>query len=226
MLAVFDVTNLMAILFLVFLEGILSMDNALVLALMVRHLPPAQQKKALTYGIWGAFAFRFVALFCLSYLMHMSWIKWVGGGYLIWMSAKHFLIGESEDETKPRGYMGFWKTILMVELMDIAFSVDSILAAVSLSTSYFVVLIGGILGIIMMRFAASVFIKLVSRFPRMESTAYLLVLIIGVKLFLQGFEFSWLDFHSSENPASWIFWFLMIGAVWSGFRGKAQKCIG
>lgn len=220
MFAVINVTDIAAVFFLVFLEGILSLDNALVLALMVRHLPAKEQRRALTWGIWGAFAFRFVSLFFLTHLMGLNWIKWVGGGYLIYLGGKHLLFGETQEEGKTIGAMSFWRTILMVELMDIAFSVDSILAAVSLTQNYWVVMLGGVLGIVMMRFAASVFIKLVSKFPRMESTAYLMVLVIGVKLTLQGFDLPMVDFHSSRSPASWLFYGSMLAAIAYGFKGK------
>lgn len=217
MFAVIDVTSVMAVLFLVFLEGILSLDNALVLALMVRHLPAHQQRKALTYGIWGAFAFRFAALFFLTQLMTLSWVKLVGGAYLIYVAMKGIISGEDEEQGSG-SCLSFWRTVVLVEMMDIAFSVDSILAAVSLSQSYWIVMMGGLLGIVMMRFAAQLFIVLIRRFPRMASTAYYLVLLIGLKLLCQYF-FPSVDFHASSSPYSWIFWFSMCGAIMNGLRG-------
>ena len=71
------------------LEGLLSVDNALVLAIMVKHLPPVQRRKALMYGMAGAFAFRLVALVGASYLMHLTWVKMLGGGYLLYLAMKH-----------------------------------------------------------------------------------------------------------------------------------------
>lgn len=221
---VVDASTIFSVLFLVFLECVLSMDNALVLAMMVKHLEPAQQRRALTYGIWGAFAFRFISLFALTYLMQWNWIKWVGGAYLIYIASKNLIFGEGEKEEKEVGSFNFWRTVLLVELMDIAFSVDSILAAVSLTQSYFIVLLGGIIGIISMRFAATVFVKLMDRFPGLCKTAYLLVGTIGVKLLLQGLDISGVDFHSSHNPASWAFWLAMVGCIVYGFKRPAAKC--
>jgi YkoY family integral membrane protein len=176
---------------LVFLEGILSIDNALAIALIAKHLPPAQQRRALTYGLVGAFAFRFAALAVVGYLMRWVWVKYIGGAYLLWMALAHFLkpkpdTGAESDQAKKSTGRSFWATVAIIELTDIAFAVDSILAAVAISNKLWVVVTGGILGVIMMRFAASVFIHLLKRFPELETTAYLLILGVGLKLVLQG----------------------------------------
>jgi YkoY family integral membrane protein len=222
MFFVIDASTIFSVLFIIFLECILSMDNALVLAMMVKHLEPAQRRRALTYGIWGAFIFRFISLFALSYLMGMNWIKWAGGGYLLFIAAKNLIFGEGDSE-KPHhaSAFSFWRTVLAVEIMDIAFSIDSILAATALTQNYIIVLMGGIIGIVAMRFAATMFVGLLNRFPSLNTMAYLLVGIIGIKLVLQGFG---VDFHSSKSPASWIFWFSMLGCTIYGFRSPKVKC--
>ncbi len=168
------------------MEGMLSLDNAVVLAVTVKHLPPAQQQKALTYGIWGAFAFRFIALLFISTLIKMVWLKVAAACYLIWIGGSHFLIPSSTDAKKKVSATSFWSTILVVEMLDMVFSLDSIFAAVGTSSSFTVIFIGGILGIIMMRFAAKYFIILVDKFKKLESVAYILVLAIGVKLGFQA----------------------------------------
>jgi YkoY family integral membrane protein len=209
--------------FLAFLEGILSIDNALVLAMMARHLPPALQKRALTYGLVGAVVFRIIALGLVTQLMQWTWVKFVGGGYLIIVSLSHFLKKSEEDPNKPAKVRGFWATVAMIELMDIAFAVDSILAAVAVSNKFWIVFTGGFIGVIMMRFAATVFLKLLARFPSFETAAYLLVLTIGVKLVVDGFKFRGFDFHSSESPAFWVFWSTMALCVAYGFMPKRKS---
>lgn len=113
-------------------------------------------------------------------------------------------------------------TVIIVELTDIAFAVDSILTAVALTTKVWVVMAGGLIGLVMMRFAASLFIKLLERFPRFEPTAYILVFIIGMKLLIDGFHFPGVDFHSAHSPAFWIFWGSMAGALLFGFTKKKE----
>ena len=218
----FETADLLAVGFLIFLEGILSLDNALVLAMMVRHLPKDLQKRALTYGIFGAFAFRFLALALVTYLLKWTWVKFVGGGYLLFISGRHFVHAASPESASARKPMGFWRTVILIELTDIAFAVDSILAAVAVSKKFWVIFTGGVLGIIMMRFAATLFVKLLERFPNFEHTAYVLVSIIGIKLVIDGFKFEAVDFHSVSNPAFWIFWISMVVAILTGFIGQRR----
>lgn len=211
-----------AIGFLVFLEGVLSIDNALVLALIVNHLPAAQHKRALTYGLVGAVVFRLIAISAAAFLMKWTWVKFAGGAYLLYLAANYWWAQNKSDEnTKQAKARNFWMTVLVVELTDIAFAIDSILTAVALTKKLWVVLTGGILGLIMMRFAASVFIKLLDKYPRFEPTAYLLVFIIGAKLIIDGFHFTFIDFHSPKNPAFWAFWTSMSLTLAYGFSKKA-----
>ena len=104
---------------LVLLEGLLSADNALVLAVMVRHLPKKQQTRALRYGVIGAFVFRLIAVVFASTLLHYWIVKVVGGAYLLWIAGSHLLSGEhDESEQKTRFGNGFWATVIGVELTD------------------------------------------------------------------------------------------------------------
>jgi len=182
---------------LVILEGLLSADNALVLAVMVKHLPPEKRKKALFYGLLGAYIFRFIAIGIGVFLIKLWWVKILGAGYLAWLSIKYFLdkrkaAGNDDDEAEGLNQGGllirlfgtFWGTVAAVELMDIAFSVDSVLAAFGVSEEVWVLLIGGMLGVLMMRGVAGVFLTLIDRVPELETTAYILILIIALKMLL------------------------------------------
>lgn len=173
---------------LIILEGLLSADNALVLAVMVKHLPRKQQKKALFYGIFGAYLFRFAAIGLGTYLIKIWWIKGAGALYLLWMALQFFLNKNQEEEeevdAKPAG---FWRTVLAVEMMDIAFSIDSVLAAFGVSDQIWVLYLGGIFGVMMMRGVAQIFLALIERYPELETTAYVLIAIIGAKMLVSVF---------------------------------------
>ncbi len=200
---------LFIVLTLVVLEGLLSADNALVLAILVKHLPRDQRKKALRYGIWGAFIFRAIAIILAKELRRFWPFRLAGGLYLCYVSVSHFVTHQAgEPELRDVSKKGFWGTVAVVELTDIAFSVDSILAAVAMSDKVWVVYLGGVLGIITMRFVAGGFLRLLDLFPRLETAAYLLVAWIGIKLSLETF-----DVHFP----SWLFWGVMFALFASGF---------
>ncbi len=211
---------------LIFLEGVLSVDNALVLAILARHLPVKEQKKALTYGLIGAFIFRFIALAMVTYLVRWRWVKFVGGGYLIYIAIKNLVFGENKDDRGKKAIGAtFWKTVIAIELTDIAFAVDSILAGVALTNKLWVVFTGGIIGIVMMRFTASLFIRIIDKFPKLEKTAYILVLIIGTKVVIEGLALPGVNFHSPREYAFWVFWILMASALTYGFSSRTPKKI-
>lgn len=188
---------------LLLMEGLLSADNAIVLAVMVKHLPEKQRKRALFYGLLGAYVFRFIAIGIGVILIKLWWIKILGALYLGWLAVKFFMdkrkekVGLSKDGTDDnlkysikkdgliyRVFGIFWGTIIMVEIMDIAFSVDSVLAAFAISEQVWVLLLGGMFGILMMRGIAGLFLKLIDHVPEIESTAYYLILFVSFKMLL------------------------------------------
>ena len=183
--------DLLVVLVLIVLEGLLSCDNAVVLALLVRDLPPEQRGKALRYGILGAYVFRIAALFLAVWIMTIWWIKIAGGVYLCWLALDFFRKHGEDGKAKTRevklifGLGAFWSTVFWVEATDIVFSIDSIAAAVALSKKLWVLILGGLLGILAMRFAAQAFVKLLERFPRLEACAFAAVAVIGLKLLLE-----------------------------------------
>ncbi len=199
----FESSDLITIGLLVLLEGLLSADNAIVLAVQVMPLPEDQQKKALKYGIIGAFVFRTIAVFLAVYLINVPVVKIIGAIYLVYLAIDHFIRKNKDEQTAippPRKYLGmnaFWSTVVAVELTDIVFSVDSILAAVALSNKQWVVITGGIIGIIAMRMVAGVFLDIIKRFPKLVDGAYIIVFFIGLKLFVEYFNIhlsKWITF--------------------------------
>ncbi len=182
---------------LVILEGLLSADNALVLAVMVRHLPEKQRRKALTYGLIGAYFFRFIFIGLGMFLIKFWWIKVLGAAYLAWLVIQYFWKGEGDDDAEGvkkdswmvRTFGIFWATVVSVELMDLAFSADSILAALAVSDKVWILLLGGMIGILMMRTVAQFFLFLIDRIPELETTAYILIAIISLKMFASVFGF-------------------------------------
>lgn len=199
-----ELNDVFTVITLALLEGILSVDNALVLALLVRPLPEGQRRRALKYGIWGAFIFRLLAVLFAAYLIQFQIFKLVGGGYLLYLSIKHMFLGIEEKASsgdKALRQKGFWAVVLVVELTDIVFSIDSIATAVAFSNKIWVLWFGGIVGIILMRYLSGFFIKAIERFPKLEDLAYQLVFFVGVKLSLEPL---------GVEMAKEVFWIMML----------------
>ncbi len=207
-----DLTLLFIIVQLIFLEGILSIDNAAVLGAMVSHLPDyrpviwpdslnglgkalnpvlgMQRTAALRAGLLGAYLGRGLMLFLATLIIQNPWLKVLGAAYLIRLAFDNLGMAEENEadaHVHPLENVSFWGIVLTVEMTDLIFSIDNVVAAVALSNKFWVVLIGVAIGILMMRFAAGLFSYAVLREPVLKTTAYILVLIIGVELLLEEF---------------------------------------
>ena len=238
---------------LVVLEGLLAADNAVVLAVMVRHLSPKDRKKALFYGLLGAFVFRMVAILLLVWLVQWWFVQAIGALYLFYVSISH-LIGiykhrddseeekERELEKNEKKGSGFWMTVLKVEVADIAFAVDSILAAAAIALAlpevggdffgvnigqYTVMLVGGLIGVIIMRFFANWFVKLLAERPSLEVAAFTIVGWVGVKLTVLTLSHEAVGILPETFPQStaWklTFWIVMLVIILIGWFAGGKK---
>lgn len=221
-----DFSIIVIVIQLIFLEGILSIDNAAILGAMVSTLPEHepipwpkslqwlgrildkplgyQRQAALRVGLLGAYVGRGAMLLAASYIIANPWLRLIGAFYLIRLALDDLSAhgyNSEEEEVKQVKTRGFWMTVLSVEMMDLAFSLDNVVAAVSLSDKLWIVILGVFIGILVMRFAAGIFSYVVLREPVLKTAAYILVFNIGVELLLEELahiEFSdWLRFGIS-----------------------------
>ncbi|TWT28019.1 TerC family protein [Planomicrobium sp. CPCC 101110] len=239
------------LLVLVGLEGLLAADNAVVMAVMVKHLPKERQKKALFYGLVGAFVFRFAALFMITLLVDIWQIQALGAAYLLFISVKNVWEQKKgkkdnvlEKVKEPKKGSGFWMTVLKVELADIAFAIDSMLAAVALAVTlphlgefdigginagqFAVMLAGGLIGVILMRFAAHKFVQLLEKYPQLETAAFVIVGWVGVKLLVMTLSHENVGVlpHDFPHSTTWtiIFWAVLVGIIAiGGILGARQN---
>ena len=237
------------LLVLIGLEGILAADNAVVLAVMVKHLPPAERKKALFYGLLGAFVFRIGSLFLISYLVNVWQVQAIGAVYLLFIAAHHLYKKWAhkdelyEAQPKVGSGSGFWMTVAKVELADIAFAVDSMLAAVVLAKTlpatgwfsvgdidggqFLVMFLGGFIGVVIMRFAAHLFVDLLHKRQSLDTAAFFIVGWVGVKLAVFTLAHPSIGIIPHEFPESltWklIFWIVLLGIVACGFIFSKEK---
>lgn len=247
----------LVLIMLILMEGVLSADNALVLAVMVKPLPPNSRPKVLFYGLVGALVLRFLALFAISWLANVWQAQAIGALYLMFVALtniakyrKHQKEGNSSlDEVKAEtpikaSKKDFWLTVLKVELADLAFAVDSILAAVAVALAltptglghvggmdvgqFAVVFVGGMAGVVIMRFAATVFVKLLDERPKLELAAFVLVAWISIKLALVTMahpSIGWISHDFLHGPI-WqtIFFGTMIAiGLWGWFTSKPKE---
>lgn len=213
---------------LILIESLLSVDNAAVLATMVMDLPHQQRKKALKYGILGAYVFRGICLMLASFLVQIWWLKVVGGMYLIYLFGSWLYKKQSTETTESFkkensklynytvGRLGnFWAVVISVEIMDLAFSMDNVFAAVAFSNNILIILCGVFIGILAMRFVAQGFVKLMERYKFLEASAYTVIGILGLKLALSATEHfypqSSLSRALGSHEADWITSILTIG---------------
>lgn len=231
------------LLILILLEGLLSADNALVLAIISKHLPEEQQKKAINIGLLLAFIFRIGAIFIISFLFHVWQVQAIGAAYLIFIALKHlFKRHDGDKEKKGKSYR---MTIAQIALADIAFAVDSILAAVALvialpetpmgdiggmdGAQFIVIVIGAIAGLIVIRFAAGYFVKLLTKRPSLETAAMLIVGWVGIKLLMHTLAHRSVDIvsHDFVEGPIWktIFWSVMVLIALGGWFLSKEKVV-
>lgn len=217
------VSSLLIIGNLVIIESLLSVDNAAVLAAMVMDLPKEQRTKALKYGIAGAYIFRGLCLLFASFLIKIWWLKPLGGIYLLylvwdyWWKRKQTTVKKEDIINKQHNWIyratvgsigNFWATVALVELMDLAFSIDNVFAAVAFSDNIILIWLGVFIGILAMRLVAQVFVRLMERYAFLETCAFVVIAILGIKLTVSLYEYFYPDtiagvFLSSQE-ADWI----------------------
>lgn len=188
---------------LIIIESLLSVDNAAVLATMVGDLPKEQRQKALRYGIIGAYVFRGLCILFASFLIEFWFLKPLGGLYLLYLAYDQFRPkshGSSDDPDAPEkqkswlyrrtlGLFGqFWATVALIELMDLAFSIDNVFAVVAFTDNLILICLGVFIGILSMRLVAQAFVLLMAKYPYLETAAFLVIGLLGLKLMLSLVE--------------------------------------
>ncbi|HEY4151632.1 MAG TPA: DUF475 domain-containing protein [Chitinophagaceae bacterium] len=187
---------------LIIIECLLSVDNAAVLATMVMDLEPRQRNKALRYGIWGAYIFRGLAIVFASLLIKIWWLKPVGGLYLLylvwdWWKGKQTETKEDDFIDKNGNWLyratigtlgNFWATVALVELMDMAFSMDNVFAVVAFTPNVILIIIGVFIGILAMRLIAQWFVRLMEKYSFLETSAFVVIAVLGLRLLSSLYE--------------------------------------
>ena len=202
------------------LELVLSADNAVALASITKNLNNIDlQKKALNFGIFIALLLRILVILTAEFFLNFWPIKLLGGLYLLSLSVtriinsanNQFDSSEENIETKPS--LSMFKVILLLATTDLAFSIDSITAAVAISDQFLLVITGAIIGVIALRFTSGLFIKWLQIYSNLERAGYIAVGIIGIKLIIQ------LILYNFIIP-EYLFFLMMLCLFFWGFSDK------
>jgi YkoY family integral membrane protein len=216
------------------MEILLSADNAIVLGLLARRLPSEQRRKALFIGVLSSFVIRGASLFAISLLLRTAWIQLLGGGYLLYLCLTHLYKQKKAAHTdalqKPAG---FWKTVFLIELYDLAFAIDStVVAAAFINTipytgtihpKLWIVLAGALIGMIAVRYAAQLFSLLIESFPRMEKIAYLMIGWIGIKLTISALKTYQIITGPFPDIFDKVFWIVLMLLFLLGFTKRKSN---
>lgn len=189
----------------IIIESLLSVDNAAVLATLVMDLPKNQRNKALKYGILGAYFFRGICLILAGFIVSIWWLKPLGGVYLLylvwdWWKGKQ-TPQKDDDFIDKKGNLiyrmtiglfgNFWATVALVEVMDLAFSIDNVFAVVAFTPNIIVIWLGVFVGILSMRFVAQGFVKLMEKYSFLEDCAFIVIGVLGIKLLISIYTHSY-----------------------------------
>jgi YkoY family integral membrane protein len=210
----FGTDTLLVLPVLVALEAVLSADNAIALAAIAQGLDSSKmQQRALNLGLVVAFVLRMALILTASWVIQFWQFELVGAAYLLWLVYQHFTSdeGDGKEHHGPR-FSSLWQAIPVIAFTDLAFSLDSVTTAIAVSQEIWLVLIGGAIGIITLRFMAGLFIRWLDEFVHLEDAGYLTVALVGLRLLLRVI-------NQDLVPPEW----LMIGAIAALFAWGFSK---
>ena len=187
---------------LVALEAVLSADNAIALAAIARGLEdPARQRQALNLGLALALVFRLGLIVAAQWVLNFWPLQLAAAAYLLWLSGRHLVLvwsggdaepddaagaaGDGSGEHGSLHHAGLGSIVVTLALTDLAFSLDSVAAAVAVSDRLWLVMAGGVIGVIALRLTAELFIRWLEVYQHLETAGFLAVGLVGIRLLLR-----------------------------------------
>ncbi len=200
----FDAQTLLLLPVLVALEAVLSADNAIALAALTKGLQdPKVEKQALNLGLIFAYILRMTLIVTASWVIGYWQFELAGALYLLWLVFQYFTSSADDgDEHHGPRFASLWQAIPVIAFTDLAFSLDSVTTAIAVSKDLWLILLGGTIGIVALRFMAGFFIRWLGEYSHLEDAGYLTVALVGIRLLIRVF-------NDSLVPPEW----LMISAI-------------
>ena len=179
------------LLILIVLEAVLSADNAIALASIAKSVEnPKSQQQALNIGLIGAYILRIILIVGATYVIEYWQFELLGALYLLWLAFNYFFLkeDETEDEVSEKRSLGFktlWQVIPTIAVTDLAFSLDSVTSAVAITEETWLIIAGGTIGIVILRFLAGLFIRWLEEYTYLEDAGFVTVGFVGLRLLLK-----------------------------------------
>lgn len=228
-----DIQVIVSLLSLIALEVVLGIDNVIFISILAGKLPESQQKKARQIGLVLAGIMRLGLLAIIAVIMRLdnelfsilgisisgkSLVLILGGLFLLYKSTKeiyHKMEGEADVVAAQAKANSFWQVIFQILLMDLVFSVDSIITAIGLVQEIWVMYVAIVITVIVMLFAAEFISSFVNKHPSFKMLALSFLLLIGFSLMGEG-----LGLHI---PKGYIYFAMVFSLLVDIFQMRMNK---
>jgi YkoY family integral membrane protein len=191
----FGVDTLFLLLILVSLEAVLSADNAIALAALAQGLEDRTlENKALNFGLVLALVLRMGLILAATWVTKFWQFQLLGGGYLLWLAYQYFSSATDSETHHHRGpkFSSLWQAVPLIAVTDLAFSLDSVTTAIAVSQETWLVLTGGFMGVLTLRFMAGLFIRWLEEYTYLQDAGYYTVVLVGLRLLFKVVNLDWL----------------------------------
>ncbi|MGK7938398.1 MAG: TerC family protein [Xenococcaceae cyanobacterium] len=175
------------LLILISLEALLSADNAIALAAISQSLKDSKlQRQALNIGLVFAYILRMALILTATWVIKFWQFELLGAVYLLWLVFNYFTSQEDEsDSHHTLGYSSLWQVIPLIAVTDLAFSLDSVTTAIAIADEIWLILLGGTIGVITLRFMAGLFIRWLEEYTYLEDAGFITVGLVGLRLLIR-----------------------------------------
>lgn len=171
---------------LIFLESVLSADNAIALAAIAQGLEDKKlERQALNFGLVAAYVLRISLILTATWVTKFWQFELLGAAYLLWLVFQYFTSTDDSEHEHHARFTNLWQAIPVIALTDLAFSLDSVTTAIAISQERWLVITGATIGIITLRFMAGLFIRWLDEFVHLEDAGYITVALVGLRLLIR-----------------------------------------
>jgi len=215
---------LAALLAIIVIDLVLAGDNAIVIALAARSLPPQLQKRAIVWGAVGAIAVRSAMTLVVVWLLKIPGLLFVGGALLVWIAYRLLLPENGAGESgNVRPAVGFWGAIQTIVVADMVMGLDNVLAVAGAAQgSYLLVVLGLLISVPIVVWGSTIMLRWVERYPGIVYIGAGVLALTAAKMIVG--EPYLKDAFAANGAASALLFLAVVGGVlWTGFVKNHRK---